>query len=80
MRVPARKPLLVLALALATGGSLVLGTMLPGTPAQAQMAVFDPRNYAQNILFDAAELRLGLKKQQVVRISRSARPGKGRRK
>lgn len=38
------------------------------------------RYYVVDRLFDAAELRLGLKKQQVVRISRSARLGKGRPK
>lgn len=57
MRVPPRKPLLVLGLALATGGSLALSTMLPSNPAQAQMAVFDPRNYAQNIVTAARTLQ-----------------------
>jgi P-type conjugative transfer protein TrbG len=38
------------------------------------------RYYVVDRLFDAAELRLGLKKQQAVRISRSAHPGKGTRK
>jgi P-type conjugative transfer protein TrbJ len=31
--------------------------VLPATPAQAQMAVFDPRNYAQNILTAARTLQ-----------------------
>ncbi len=57
MRVPARKPMLVLASALAMGGSLAVSMISPSTPAQAQMAVFDPRNYAQNILIAARTLQ-----------------------
>jgi len=57
MRVSPRKPMLVVGLALATGGSLALGTMVPSERAHAQMAVFDPRNYAQNILTAARTLQ-----------------------
>jgi type IV secretion system protein TrbJ len=57
MRAPTRKRTLVLAFAVASGGSLAVGLIPPSTPAQAQMAVFDPRNYAQNILTAARTLQ-----------------------
>jgi P-type conjugative transfer protein TrbJ len=57
MRVPTRKPTLALALALAASGPVAFSVLLPARPAQAQMAVFDPRNYAQNILTAARTLQ-----------------------
>jgi P-type conjugative transfer protein TrbJ len=42
-------------LGLAVAGSLGAG-LLGGTPAQAQMSVFDPSNYAQNVLTAARTL------------------------
>ena len=59
MRVPTRKHILAAALALGTGGSLAMGLMTTATPAQAQFGgvVFDPSNYAQNILTAARTLQ-----------------------
>jgi P-type conjugative transfer protein TrbJ len=44
-------------LAAATGGSLMMSVMSATTPAQAQITVFDPSNYAQNILTAARTLQ-----------------------
>lgn len=57
MRVPARKRLLAPTLTMATCGSAALLCLAFPSPARAQMAVFDPRNYAQNILTAARTLQ-----------------------
>jgi P-type conjugative transfer protein TrbJ len=44
-------------LAAATGGSLIMSVMSATTPAHAQITVFDPSNYAQNILTAARTLQ-----------------------
>ena len=56
MPIPAKKHLVAAALGLGAGGSLALCTMMPATPAQA-ITVFDPSNYAQNILTAARTLQ-----------------------
>jgi P-type conjugative transfer protein TrbJ len=43
-------------LALAAAGSIGAGLIAAGTPAGAQMSVFDPSNYAQNVLTAARTL------------------------
>lgn len=53
-RTPLRKHLISSVLALAASGSL--GMALTVTPAQAQITVFDPTNYAQNLLTAARAL------------------------
>lgn len=59
MRVPTRKHVIAAALALGTCGSLTMGLLTTATPAQAQFGgvVFDPSNYAQNILTAARTLQ-----------------------
>lgn len=51
-----RKYLIASALGLGAVGSLIMGLSVPSTPAQAQIAVFDPGNYSQNILTAARTL------------------------
>ena len=53
-RTPIRKHLIFSVLALAASGSL--GMALTVTPARAQITVFDPTNYAQNLLTAARAL------------------------
>lgn len=53
-RTPVRKHLIFSVLALAASGSL--GMALTVTPARAQITVFDPTNYAQNLLTAARAL------------------------
>ena len=57
MRNQVRKYLTASALALGTGGSLVMGLVTTTTPAAAQITVFDPGNYSQNILTAARTLQ-----------------------
>lgn len=54
---PTRKYLIASALALAAAGSAVIGLSLPGAPAHAQITVFDPSNYSQNLLTAARTLK-----------------------
>jgi len=51
-----------------------------GTDGKAELVNYRQRDrfYVVDRIFDAAELRLGLKKQQVVRIDRGSHPGKRR--
>ena len=59
MSTPTRKHVIAAALALGTCGALAMGLMTTATPAQAQFGgiVFDPSNYAQNILTAARTLQ-----------------------
>jgi len=57
MRTRTRKHLIAVALGLGACGSLTIGVMMPATPAQAQLTVFDPSNYAQNIMTAARTLQ-----------------------
>lgn len=59
MHVCTRKPLTAALLSLVAWGALAIGVGLTTTPAQAQFGsvVFDPRNYAQNILTAARTLQ-----------------------
>lgn len=52
----ARKTLVAGLLAAAAAGSLVMALTLPVTPALAQLSVFDPTNYSQNLLSAARAL------------------------
>ena len=54
---PLTKYLLAGALAIGAGGSLVMGIVTTATPARAQLTVFDPSNYSQNILTAARTLQ-----------------------
>ena len=51
-----RKNLIASVLALGTMGSLVMAIAVPGSPAHAQLTVFDPTNYSQNLLSAARAL------------------------
>lgn len=51
-----RKYLIASALGLGAVGSLIMGISVPSTPAHAQLTVFDPGNYSQNILTAARTL------------------------
>lgn len=59
MRIPTRKHMIALALGLGTVGALGMGLVMSATPAHAQFGgvVFDPSNYAQNILTAARTLQ-----------------------
>lgn len=59
MRIPTRKHVIALALGLGTVGALGMGLVMSATPAHAQFGgvVFDPSNYAQNILTAARTLQ-----------------------
>lgn len=57
MVVLTRKHTIGALLAAATGGSLVMSVISVTTPAHAQITVFDPSNYAQNILTAARTLQ-----------------------
>lgn len=52
-----RRSIAATALGAASLGAFVAGLTLPAPPAQAQMSVFDPRNYAQNLLTAARTLQ-----------------------
>ncbi len=56
MRIPTRKYLIATALGAGTIGSLV-ALIVPIAPAQAQLTVFDPSNYSQNLLTAARTLQ-----------------------
>jgi P-type conjugative transfer protein TrbJ len=51
-----RKYLTATLLGLGTAGSLVMAISVPSTPAGAQISVFDPTNYSQNLLTAARTL------------------------
>lgn len=53
----ARKYLIAGALSVGTIGSLVMGLTMTSTPAHAQLTVFDPGNYSQNLLTAARTLQ-----------------------
>lgn len=57
MRTLFRKYLVTSALGLGAVCSLVMGLVMPATPAHAQITVFDPGNYSQNILTAARTLQ-----------------------
>jgi P-type conjugative transfer protein TrbJ len=57
MRTLAREHVIAALLSLGASGSLALSIALPASPAQAQLRVFDPGNYAQNILTAARTLQ-----------------------
>lgn len=57
MRTRSRKYLIASALGLGAVGSLIMGVSVPTTPAHAQLTVFDPNNYSQNILTAARTLQ-----------------------
>jgi len=57
MRIVFRKYLAASALGLGAVGSLIMGVSVPSTPARAQLTVFDPGNYSQNILTAARTLQ-----------------------
>ena len=56
MRALVRKYLVATALGLGALGSLACALTLPGAPAHAQITVFDPTNYSQNLLSAARAL------------------------
>lgn len=56
MRILTRKVLIASALSIGTAGSLAMGLVTASTPAQAQLSVFDPTNYSQNLLTAARTL------------------------
>jgi P-type conjugative transfer protein TrbJ len=56
MRTRSSKYLIASALGLGAVGSLIMGISVPSTPAHAQLTVFDPGNYSQNILTAARTL------------------------
>jgi P-type conjugative transfer protein TrbJ len=53
----ARKNLVVALLAAGAFGSLIMAVTVPATPASAQLSVFDPTNYTQNLLSAARALQ-----------------------
>jgi P-type conjugative transfer protein TrbJ len=57
MRFLTRKYLIAGALGAGTVGSLVMALTMTSTPAQAQLTVFDPGNYSQNLLTAARTLQ-----------------------
>ena len=56
MRIFTRKVLIASALGIGTAGSLAMGLVTASTPALAQISVFDPTNYSQNLLTAARTL------------------------
>jgi P-type conjugative transfer protein TrbJ len=56
MRMFTRKVLIASALSIRTAGSLAMTLITASTPAQAQISVFDPTNYSQNLLTAARTL------------------------
>ncbi len=57
MRIPNRKHVVAAALGLCAIGSLAMAVTVPSTPAHAQLTVFDPNNYSQNLLTAARTLQ-----------------------
>lgn len=57
MRFPTRKHLIAGALSVGATCSLVMGLTMTSTPADAQLTVFDPGNYSQNLLTAARTLQ-----------------------
>lgn len=57
MRIPTAKRLSASVFSLGAGGALALGISAPSSPANAQLTVFDPSNYAQNIITAARTLQ-----------------------
>src|SRR3546814_19606683 len=57
MRFLTRKYLIAGALSVSTVGSLVMRLTITSTPAQAQITVFDPGHYSQNLLTAARTLQ-----------------------
>lgn len=57
MRIPTAKHLSASVFSLGAGCALALGIAAPSSPANAQLTVFDPSNYAQNILTAARTLQ-----------------------
>ena len=55
--IPLKQHLIAGSLALGASGSLVIGVLTTATPARAQLTVFDPSNYSQNILTAARTLQ-----------------------
>jgi P-type conjugative transfer protein TrbJ len=51
-----RKNLIAAALGISATGALVMAIVTPSMPAQAQISVFDPTNYSQNLLTAARTL------------------------
>jgi P-type conjugative transfer protein TrbJ len=56
-RSPVRNYLLATALGLGTIGTVIVGVYTTSTPASAQISVFDPTNYRQNLLTAARTLQ-----------------------
>jgi len=56
MRIFTRKILVASALSIGTVGSLTMGLITMSSPARAQLSVFDPTNYSQNLLTAARTL------------------------
>ena len=57
MRIVPRKYLIASALGLGSVGSLVMAVSITSTPVHAQITVFDPSNYSQNLLTAARTLQ-----------------------
>ncbi|WP_066725739.1 P-type conjugative transfer protein TrbJ [Sphingomonas pituitosa] len=57
MRIRTRKYLVASALGAGAAGALAMGLIMTGTPARAQLTVFDPGNYSQNLLTAARTLQ-----------------------
>ncbi|MGY4397647.1 P-type conjugative transfer protein TrbJ [Sphingomonas sp. UYAg733] len=57
MRIPIQKYLIAGALGVGAAGSMVMAVTVISTPALAQITVFDPGNYSQNILTAARTLQ-----------------------
>jgi P-type conjugative transfer protein TrbJ len=55
-RIPLRKYAIASALGLGATGALIMGVSMTSTPASAQLSVFDPSNYTQNLLTAARTL------------------------
>lgn len=70
MRIPTRKHLIAAVFGLGACGSLAMG-LVTATPARAQLTVFDPSNYAQNILTAARTLQSV--NQQIQQLQNEAR-------
>ena len=57
MRIPIRKYVIAGALGIGAAGAAITGMSLSGAPAHAQITVFDPSNYSQNLLTAARTLQ-----------------------
>lgn len=55
-KLPLREYLIAGAFGVGATGAIVMGALVPATPAQAQWTVFDPANYSQNLLTAARTL------------------------